>query len=699
MAINPKADALLRVFNPSTKSQESLLSFLTSAKRQAISSYNIQDVMINIDKLYARETDRTNENRQAKLANKVGDSSKFQNITVPIIATQTESAVTYQTSVFLTGQPIFGVVSSNEFIDEAIQLESIIDSQSIRGGWARQLMLAFRDGYKYNMGAVEAKWNRELKRPTESQTSDSIEKDTIISWEGNTLKRLDMYNTFWDVRFPITEVSDKGEFAGYTELITKLELKNLVSIEPNFITSNIKSAFESPIGNVSSIGNQTSAMPGDYVIPKISDTQMISPNAADGMDWDVFAGISPVGGDNKIRYKQAYTKTILYARILPSDFSLSVPSPNTPQIWRFVWINGTVLVVAEPVKTYKDKLPILFIQPNEDGLSYQTKSLAQNAEEFQSVASALMNSTIHARRRAVSDRLIYDPSRIDAKHINSDNPSARIPVRPNAYGKPLNEAVYAFPFRDDQAGIISGEITSLVQMANELAGQNRATQGQFVKGNKTQKEYDSVISNARGKDQMTAILLETQLFTPLKEMLKYNILLYQTPTTVYNRALKDYVKIKPIDIQRASTEFKVSDGLIPSEKLLSGEILTTAFQALSSSQALNGEYEMGKLFSYLMKTQGADIEQFEKSTQQKQFEQAIAQWQNAIAQISEGLKKLPPNSDLSKIQFPPQPTPEQFGIDPNSPQISNGALERKEQANSIIDRTIAKLNSTNQGDE
>ncbi len=65
-----------------------------------------------IDNLYQREMDLTKEQLDARAANARGDADRVQNITVPVIKTQVETATDYQASVFLTGHPIFGVVSS-----------------------------------------------------------------------------------------------------------------------------------------------------------------------------------------------------------------------------------------------------------------------------------------------------------------------------------------------------------------------------------------------------------------------------------------------------------------------------------------------------------------------------------------------------------------------------------------------------------
>jgi hypothetical protein len=98
-------------------------------------------------------------------------------------------------------------------------------------------------------------------------------------------------------------------------------------------------------------------------------------------------------------------RTKLYARIIPSDFKLEVPAKNSPQIWKFVFINDDVLIYAQPVSLIQDTFPVFMSEPKRDGLAYQTKSSAMESVDFQNVTSAMMNSVIHARRRAISDRV------------------------------------------------------------------------------------------------------------------------------------------------------------------------------------------------------------------------------------------------------------------------------------------------------
>lgn len=628
------------------KAQDGIIQYAKSCFQLMQTENNIRSNMRTIDLAYMREQDLSSTHARAKAANAYGDKSKYQNITVPVILPQVEAAVTYQSSVFLTGTPIFGVTSSPQHIDEALQMETLIEDQSTRGGWVQQFMMVFRDGFKYNISAVEVNWDSYVTAALETDItfSASQAKPKEIIWEGNCIKRLDMYNTFWDMRVKPSEVYYKGEFAGYTEMMSRIELKSYMSRLPDKMVDNIKAAFESGLG---SGGYET------YHTPDINPNSIVgNPDSKrGGFNWLSWATLDNT--INKIAYKDSYEVTTLYGKILPSDFGLRVPSANTPQIWKFVIVNGQVLIYAERQTNAHGYLPILFGQPLEDGLGYQTKSLAENAMGFQDLTSAMWNSVIAARRRAISDRGIYDPSRIDSAQINSDNPSAKIPVRPSAYGKPVSESYYPIPFRDDQSGTLMQETDQVLRMADKVSGQNPARQGQFVKGNKTQSEFNTVMGNANGRDQQIAMLYEAQLFTPLKEILKYNILQYQGGTSVYNRTTQQEVKIDPVQLRKAAVEFKISDGLTPTDKLIDSDTLQVAMQVIGSSPQIGPAYNIGQLFSYLMKSKGANLTPFEKSPPQVAYEQAVQQWQQVAVEIAKAGQ-----------QPPPQPLPADFGYQP-----------------------------------
>ncbi len=623
--------------------------------------------MLSIDKLYMRELDRTMQDAKAKLANATGDPTKYQNIIVPLVLSSVEAAVTYQTSVFLTGVPLFGVSSTAANADAALQMESIIDEQSIRGGWARELQLLFRDGFKYNFGAVEVDWTRKkiFSPETELEFSPNQAKPVETYWEGNTLKRLDPYNIIFDARYKPTELSARGEFVGYTELISHVELRQYM-YELSY-KMNSKQAYESGPASVGS------SFPYDFYIPQLNPTALLDQKTFASVDWLAWAGLAE--RRTNISFKNTYFRTTFYARIVPADFGIASPAAHVPQIWKFVIINNQVIIYAERQTNAHNLIPILFIQPHEDGLGYQTKSLARNAEPFQSVASALVNSAIQARRRAISDRGLYDPTKVDAKQINNESASAKIPVKPAAYGKPLSEAYYPIPYRDEQSAQAMQDLQVMYRMNEHVTGQNQAQQGQFVKGNKTLFEYQDVMQNAAGRSQAISILLETQFFTPLKELLKLNVLQYQQTAEVFNREIEQVIPIDPITLRQATLAFKVSDGLVPASKQMNSEAFQSAVQTIAAVPQLAGAYNLGPMFSYLFKSQRADVAQFEKTQEELQYEQAMAQWQQAVQMLSEALASNP-NMTPEQIQqsLPPQPTPEQFGVGQEQPKVPKASI-------------------------
>lgn len=642
----------------SKKSQVKFIAYYENTQQiQNVSRTEVRSKFERIDREYQRETDRSEEHLRAKNANRNGDTSRFQNMTVPVVMPQVEAAVVHQTSVYLTGSPLFGVVSSPQFIDEALQLESILEDNSIRGGWARELILFFRDGFKYNFAPLEVSWGQEVTYSVETNITSNIKEGTPkeVIWSGNTLKRLDPYNTFVDTRVPPSEVYKRGEFAGYTEHMSRIELKSFIAALPDKIISNIVPAFESGLGS-SSGAKDSSAM--NFYTPDINPDVTEENFSGAGTNWLKWAGLTSTV-DNKIAYKDGYEVTTLYSKVLPSEFDLSVPNKNTPQIYKLIIVNHEHIIYAEQQTNAHGYIPIIIGQPLEDGLDYQTKSLADNGAPFQGLASAYMNSIIASRRRAISDRTLYDPSRITSAHINSSNPSAKIPVRPAAYGKNISDSVFPFPYREDQAASSMQQVSTILGLANNLNGQNQAQQGQFVKGNKTLHEFESVMENANGRDQLASILLEYQCFIPMKLIFKLNTLQFQGGTTIYNRDKKQEVEIDPVALRKAVLEFQVSDGLTPASKLLNSETFAVALQVFGSSPEISQGYNVPLFFSYIMKTQGADISDFEKSPEQLAFEQALGSWQS-IAQLA--IEKGGDEFDLAKL--PPQPLPEQFGYDP-----------------------------------
>lgn len=651
-------------FKLSLESEAAIVAFALRGQQLLTNNWSLRPYLELSDRYYMRENDFTEAELRARAANRVGDSGKIQNVTVPIVMPQVEAAATYLTNVFLSGYPIFGVSSDPSSANAALQMETIVAENSITAGWKRQLMMFFRDGLKYNLHAVECEWQQKkvfsVQTNVGASPNSAALKETL--WNGNVLTRMDLYNTFFDPRVHPSEIHSEGEYAGYTNILARIRFKKLCNDLYGTVDKGtiIRALESSPVPEVIT----TTTAPFGYYVPLINPDPLMYRNNLQTFDWMAWAQETP-NTKSDLNYGNIYHVLKLYARILPADFGIRAPAPNTPQVWKFIIINGQVVLYAERQPNAHDWIPIFFGQPIEDGLDYQTKSFAANVRDMQDIASAMWNGYMASKRRLVGDRVIYDPSRIAKKDINSTNPAAKIPVRPSAYGKAVQEAVYQFPFRDEATNSLIQTANLVTAFADKINGQNPATQGQFVKGNKTQHEYDDVMGHGNGNNQKMAIATEEQVFQPLKTCIKLNILQFQGDVVLYNANVKQQVPVKSQDLREAAVHFLVSDGLLPTDKLIGEDTLQTALQVMGTSPAIGAAYNIGPLFSYVMKTQNLDLSPFEKSLAQQQYEQQMQAWQQAAEMAAKA------GTDFSTPM--PQPSP-QLQQEMQQRQANGGAL-------------------------
>ena len=275
---------------PSKASQDCIIDFGRSTINLYVSQWNIRSSMRSIDLAYMRETDMTEEQWKAKRANQLGDPTKFQNITLPVIQPQVENAVTYQQSVFLTGYPMFSAVSVPEFSDEASQMDTIIGEQQDKGNWVHECLMCIRDGLKYNLMAAEIDWQREItySLATDLGYQDGKEgKPTEVLWEGNKIRRMDLYNTFWDTRVAPRDVAAKGEFAGFNELMSRVAFKAFALTLPVRINMNeaLNSGFVAPVSTVGSAGSM------GYYYPQLNPEASVNETMQLGMNWGALGRI------------------------------------------------------------------------------------------------------------------------------------------------------------------------------------------------------------------------------------------------------------------------------------------------------------------------------------------------------------------------------------------------------------------------
>lgn len=587
----------------------------------------------NIDRSYMLEKDFTEETRKADRANRAGNVLKLQNMQVPMVMESVENSVGFLTNVFLTDYPMFKFGAGPEYEDLALMWNTLVGEDQVHYGWAGQFNIAFRNGAKYNFAPIEVDWCEQTlyKSTNGNGPNGAVLKETI--WAGNKIKALDPYNTIYDPRCPIYQVHERGEFAGYIENMSRIELKLFLATLGDSRLKNDKKAFESSPGEMV------------YYIPAINPDSIMRNRNIGEFDW-----VKWVTDDAQrhINYKNMYTVCILYARIMPFEFGIHAPKDQTPDIWKLVTVNN-ILVYANPVPNAHNYLPVIIVQPNVDNLSPQTKTLAENQVKFQSMVSALWNAELNIARRAAVDRMIYNPLLIDPDHINSPNPGAKIPLRPTAYGRKLDEAVFKIPFEGSAGGLYMQAAQGVSEWGMRANGQNRVSVGQFQKGNKLENEFNTTMANAGARERTQAIMWEVFGMQPVKAIIKSNNLQFTPKGTRYNREEKQQVDIDPVKLREIEGDFAVGDGLLPIERLMHSDVATEAFQAMAAMPAIAMSYEMGPMFTYLMSLKGVDkLKQFQKDPEQLAYQSALGQWTTSAMDLAKAKPSVTPE-ELQKV--------------------------------------------------
>ena len=570
----------------------------------------------------------------------------------PVVVSQVDSMVGYLAEVFLSGSPLFPIVSSPANRDAAEMLESLIDDHATLGGYARQLLLFLRDGIKYNISAIEVDWTSidqysladELLEPGKKKITKTPNYYTKIS-------RKDPYNLVWDRNVNPGDIAAEGDYAGYIDILSRTKLKkylNKLSVEGEVI--NAKEALQSGFGDLPEVY-------ANYKIHPTVSEYVAARRPVDEMNWTAFI----TGADKETRkdLNRAgnFERFTLYARIQPADFRLFGTETKTPQIWKFVFINESILVQAKRIISAYDYLPMIFGQPLEDGLGYQTQSVAEGAIPFQTAATTLFNIRFNAARRSVSDRALYDPALINKLDINAPVPAAKIPVKSNSLdtGKSIRDAYHPIPFDPRGTETTLQDARQIVSFGDDLSGLNKPQQGQFQKGNKSVREWTDTMGGADARLRLPALTLEAQVFTPLKEILKLNIFQYGSDAhTVSQRSGKEfYVKIE--ELRNLVLSFRVADGYTPKSKLAGTDAIMQLMQLIGQSPVLQQSYGpmLPGMFSHLAQLMGIrGLEEYTPSQQQ-----SVQNQQQAMAMQAQAQNGIDPRTGqpLPMPQQPQQP--------------------------------------------
>lgn len=537
---------------------------------------------------------------------------RYQDLDLGLVKTVGEADHAFYTSTLLSETPIFPVTSTNENKDAAQMMNAKLEKDERLQLWETNLSECLKDAAKYNLMAAEVTWAKQ-SLPHIANGDQGQSETSTVTWQGNKIKHISPYNVAFDTTVPPHLVASEGDWAGYTEYMTQVRLWNhiysLKQIDPNGV-------YETDEMWLSSSGNDDAEFGPKFPEHVRNDGTSVNNGKT---NWELEFGLVKQSGREKGRqYRNSYVVWTFYLRIIPSIFGMNVPKADMPQIWKFVIVNGKHMAASFRMDDVHQLLNVVLAQAILDSMGLDTDSSSGSIIPMQDVTKQMLDRAFASLDRAIADRALINEEYVDKRAANSRIPDAKIPLRANSAttlsGANLFDLAYKqIPFDSRHINELFNIISTVMEYSHFSAGINRAQLGHFVKGNKTRREFDAIMSNADSKQFVRALVIAMNFFGPIKQIIKTNILQYQDEREeAFSSSANAEVSVDPITLRNASLEFKLVDGLNPRSSSLSGEFYEFFIRMVQEVPQMQQQYKIADIIAHFVQVAGGiNIKQYE----------------------------------------------------------------------------------------
>jgi len=448
---------------------------------------------------------------------------------LPLSFVHLDDMMTYFAATFAPNRGMFYHTGKPDEVGEANQIVTVMNNHAIYAGYYREVLLGIYSFLKYNTGGFHVNWSKE-QGPKLSRQPDGTDKlDSELTWQGNRLEAIDVYNFLRDASVHPTRLHCDGEFAAVAKMRSYYWLQNKASQGYYF---NCESALESFDGS----SNCTY-----YVNPPVE--AMMDVDQSGGTNWKAIL-TETTAGNNK-----GFELVDIYIKINPTEFGL-VPSAGAAgksrsryETWRFTVLNNKFIIDATYMNNIHGYLPYFLGLLNDDLMGASQKSTAEILQPLQDFASFLLNTHVTATRKNIWGLIGYDPSAIDLKSIPEGEVAARVPLKPGAQGRNINEFIWEHGSSletkqtlQDLGGVmdIINQFFPTQSLPSQIASIDRAVDSQVA----------AVQQGSNRRQQKAARLLDDSVFRNVRFAMYYNIIQYQPD----GGEVTDFYTGKPVKI-------------------------------------------------------------------------------------------------------------------------------------------------------
>lgn len=528
-----------------------------------------------------------------KAANDSGKPPMAVDIVVPYSFATLSTISTYLLQVFAAKQPYMQVGTYGMNINNAMQMEIILQYQNDHNRVVKWWWNWFNDMGLYGVGILSNRWTVETQMRTRRQDSpifdlqtgdfsmESIrEQSEVVTYEGNTTFSVDPFMFFPDPRVPMREVASKGEYVDLRSFEGKHLLKRK---EQQGLLKWVDAA--PAISSEKTTGSLSSAR-----------DLLTGGNAHAGANW---YGIQEVGPG-------AYDVDTMSIDLIPREHGLS--ESDRIEKWSFIILNKAQIVQAERLLDDHGEHPVVVAEPYGSGYDFGSAGMADFIGPLQDAMSWFLNSHMENVRSSINNQFIVDPFAVEMKDVNRPGPGKTIRLKRSALNRDVGSAIKQLEVKDITRGHMS-DMNTFFEVGQRVSAVSENLLGlQESGGRKTATEVRTAGASAASRLAALTRVVSAQGMTSLSSQMALNSMQWMTQD-FHVRVTGSDGQIYPLQINpdgfAGDFYYPINDGSLPLDKValfdVWKEIIGVAFQDPEIRQT----YSIPKLFEFVAELGGA----------------------------------------------------------------------------------------------
>jgi hypothetical protein len=548
--------------------------------------------------IHEKEADALRRNERDNLG-----EPQYTTIQVPYSYALLMSAHTYWSSVFLSRSPVLQFAGRHgESEHNVTAVESLMDYQTQVGEHLPAHYIWLYDAGKYGVGITGEYWDDEvityskieevpvtlLGMPLAGKTQKKKVTVNVPGYSGNRLFNVRPADYLPDPRVPVRD-TQKGEFVGRK---VDIPITTLMRRKLSGQYINVDEARRRGAGSASE--REPYAGDGTHELPDSSTDTAI------GRDQSNTSSIPAVE---------------MVIDIVPSEWGLG--STDYPEKWVFTVADDKILIEAHPLGLNHGKFPFTVLECEIEGYSIFKRSMLDIARPLNYVMEWLINTHFYHTRQTLNGQIIFDPSRIVAKDLLSNEPGKRIRIKPEAYGQDIRTMIHTM---GPDAAVTQGHIgdtRSIMEMMQVALGVNDTVTGALNPGGrKTATEVRTSTSSSINRMKTIAEYFSATGFAPLAQRMLQSTQQNYSAEKKFRIAgdaianPEKFMRVTPEDIAGAY-DYTPVDGTMPIDRFAMVNMWANLMTQMKNYPQVGAEYNISEIFAWVAQLGGLkNIKQF-----------------------------------------------------------------------------------------